>query len=143
MANKRRVSLAVLESLLFLLAVWFEPTCIVRGTLRGEAFYDGKPTSWWSEEIEHWDAGCVGGENGPKVIRVRDRTYFDRLKSGDWKLWKTAPPTYVVDYSPILRGDPGSEPLLRELATDQSALVRYWAGFGLRRLPQGEPKAEP
>jgi hypothetical protein len=53
--RKRRV-LAGLFVLVFLaVAAWFEPTCVVRGWLCGEAFYQGRPTSYWSRELQHWD----------------------------------------------------------------------------------------
>ena len=34
---------------------WFEPTGVVRGWLRGEAFYQGRPTNYWSRELERWN----------------------------------------------------------------------------------------
>jgi hypothetical protein len=41
------------------LAVYFEPSHCVRGWLWGEAFYDGRPTSYWrphcDEWLERWD----------------------------------------------------------------------------------------
>ena len=36
-----------------LLAVYFEPTHCVRGWLWGEAFFDGRPTSYWRLAIRH------------------------------------------------------------------------------------------
>jgi len=45
-------------------AVYFEPTRCVRGWLWGEAFFDGRPTSYWRNVIEAdirgpdpWDDG--------------------------------------------------------------------------------------
>src|SRR5262245_10995848 len=35
-------------------AVWLEPTRVIWGWLRGEAFYEGRPTSWWRSEIGQW-----------------------------------------------------------------------------------------
>lgn len=54
--------LAWLAALLLTLAVvaWFEPTCVVRGWLRGAAFYQGRPTAYWSRELGHW--------NGPSAL---------------------------------------------------------------------------
>jgi hypothetical protein len=52
--RKRRL-LASLFALVFLaVAAWFEPTCVVRGWLCGEAFYQGRPTSYWSRELGRW-----------------------------------------------------------------------------------------
>ena len=44
-----------------LLAAWFEPTRCVRGVLRGEPFYDGRPASWWAAEWEHLNPRIVFG----------------------------------------------------------------------------------
>src|SRR5215470_10920263 len=42
------------------LAVYFEPTYCVRGWLRDEAFYEGRPTSYWKDELERWEVHDVG-----------------------------------------------------------------------------------
>src|SRR5262245_13052199 len=43
------------EGLIVLGVVYFEPTCCVRGTLWGEAFFEGRPTTYWRSELEHWE----------------------------------------------------------------------------------------
>lgn len=109
--------LAVLEAGLFLAAVWFEPSCGVRGILCGEAFFDGKSTSWWRHELARWelvDGGPIvvilglhqplappdpfdhlfGGQrqNVPKTtLYQRDITWRDRLLQGDREFWKDRP----------------------------------------------------
>jgi hypothetical protein len=45
------------------LAVYFEPTRCVRGWLWGEAFFDGRPTSWWRERVDRW----MGRFGSPEV----------------------------------------------------------------------------
>ena len=47
----------VLVSLVALLAMlaWFEPTRIVRGWLAREAFYQGRPTSYWNKALRNED----------------------------------------------------------------------------------------
>src|SRR6266542_6214518 len=35
-------------------AVWLESTRVVWGWLRGEAFYQGRPTSYWRQEFPNW-----------------------------------------------------------------------------------------
>jgi hypothetical protein len=50
--TKRRLlcwSLTLLTFAAF--AVWLEPTRVVWGWLRGDAFYQGRPTSWWREVL--------------------------------------------------------------------------------------------
>jgi hypothetical protein len=49
----------LIEALLVLAAVYFEPTYCVRGKLRGEAFFEGRPTSYWAQELERWDIEYV------------------------------------------------------------------------------------
>lgn len=43
---------AATEAAAFLLAVYFEPSYCVRGHLHGEAFFDGRPTSYWRGVVE-------------------------------------------------------------------------------------------
>ena len=47
MWTRRRTWLVLAALSCVALAVYFEPTRCVRGWLRGEAFFDGRPTSWW------------------------------------------------------------------------------------------------
>jgi hypothetical protein len=50
---KRRPPIRVLAILALVgFAVWLEPTRVVWGWLRGEAFYEGRPTSYWRRAIE-------------------------------------------------------------------------------------------
>jgi hypothetical protein len=44
--------------ILFVLAVLVEPTGIIRGWLCGEAFYQGRPATFWSAELARWQ--CCG-----------------------------------------------------------------------------------
>ena len=34
------------------LGAWFEPTCVVRGKVRGEAFFANRPTTYWQRKLE-------------------------------------------------------------------------------------------
>ena len=51
-------------------AVWLEPTRVVWGWLRREAFYDGRPTSYWASELERWGAVFIADDlaTGQKTI---------------------------------------------------------------------------
>jgi hypothetical protein len=51
-----RLLIVGIEALVVLAAVYFEPTYCVRGTLWGEPFYNGRPTSFWRERIDAWVA---------------------------------------------------------------------------------------
>ena len=56
--KRRLLTVASFGLLVLALAAWFEPTCVVKGWLRGEAFYDGRPTSYWSRELARWRASA-------------------------------------------------------------------------------------
>jgi hypothetical protein len=49
--RKRLLLPPVILVLLMFLAVWLDPTRVLWGWLRGESFYQGRPTSYWSREI--------------------------------------------------------------------------------------------
>ena len=46
------ISIAIVEAAFVLAAVYFEPSHCVRGWLHGEAFFDGRPTSYWRGVVE-------------------------------------------------------------------------------------------
>src|SRR5436190_8885139 len=52
MTKRRLLRWSLLLVTLAACAVWLEPTRVVWGWLRGEAFYQGRPTSYWSRELE-------------------------------------------------------------------------------------------
>jgi hypothetical protein len=109
------------------LAAYFEPTHCVRGWLRGEAFYQGRPTSYWAEEIQRWE-------------------YWFRILEGDGagtKYYARRPswPQPLVPYLPeqeaawptLLDGDVAGLAVLQELQTHPSEEVRDWARVGIER----------
>jgi hypothetical protein len=110
-------------------AVGLEPTRVVWGWLRGEAFYQGRPTSWWRAELNRWEQQFWGG--GPNILPairwVRHRTGFEAWLDG--KLGVANPLDGAApDW---LRGDPAAEAVLRELANDPLEPVRNNARAGL------------
>src|SRR5262245_19337653 len=63
-------------------AVWLEPTRVVWGWLRGEAFYQGRPTSWWRSEISQWKrGGWVGGLHSGGWIHYREPSVIEKFAS--------------------------------------------------------------
>jgi hypothetical protein len=138
---KRRITLlfAGAEAVSFLVAVWFEPTCIVRGSLRGEAFFDGKPTSWWRRELTRWETWEI-------------KVHVDPLPPQPWIFISRLPPRFArhstwsekvqerwlgrrieVDRfgGPSLLHDEEAGPVLRELQDDPSPEIRKLAQVGL------------
>ena len=54
MAKRRLIRWSLILAILAAFAVWLEPTRVVWGWLRGEAFYQGRSTSWWRQELSDW-----------------------------------------------------------------------------------------
>ena len=74
--NKRRLIMIAAVLFAAVLAAYFEPTYCVRGWLRGEAFFDGRPTSYWVAVIEQdleLDPDVLGGLKPPPVPSTLDR----------------------------------------------------------------------
>ena len=76
MRRKLLLLFTAAEALLVLLAVYFEPTYCVRGSLWDEAFFDGRPTSWWRCELGHWEI------NG---VLIADLDTFESKVPRTWK----------------------------------------------------------
>jgi hypothetical protein len=70
LALKRRWLVLGFGTLFLGVAAWFEPTCVVRGWLCGEAFYLGRPTSYWSRELGHWNGPSPRGGYCPSHFTV-------------------------------------------------------------------------
>ena len=54
MTKRRLLRWSLILIILAAFAVWLEPSRVVRGWLRGEAFYQGRPTSYWREKCDEW-----------------------------------------------------------------------------------------
>lgn len=140
--------LALLEAALVCLAVYYEPTCCVRGRLWNEAVYDGHPTSYWRRELLQWEVSeDLGGWMGYKSRRFqRHPTWFENVRA-EWLPAKEeteeepmASFIRVLQMQkhgpPILRSDDeGAKAVLRELLDDPEPRIRRLARIGLD-LPQ-------
>lgn len=112
------------------LAVYFEPTHCVRGWLWGEAFFHGRPTSYWAEEIEQ-------------------REYTETIQFGSpWEVYRRRPrwpewawrffPEQQAQWPGLLDGDAEGLAVLQELRNHPSEEVREWAEIGINRLTNQE-----
>jgi hypothetical protein len=117
MSKRRLIRWSLILVILAAFAVWLEPTRVVWGWLRGEAFYQGRPTSWWAGQLDGWE-----------------HTEFfwsqDRRWGGDGKTWWRFryEPSYVARwlhesggmpepaFPAILRDYPKARLVLKELA---------------------------
>jgi len=103
----------------------------IHGWLRGEAFYHGMPTSYWSREIQRWKGS--GGYSGPACGNqpLQRLTWADELKQ--YFGFATYRMPEVLDTPPL------ALPVLRELTEDARPEVRSCAVRAiqdLRRLAQ-------
>jgi hypothetical protein len=68
MLNRRRTWFLLAVLIGVALAVYFEPSHCVRGWLWGEAFFDGRPTSYWREIVSYelrTDPSSLSGDIPP------------------------------------------------------------------------------
>jgi hypothetical protein len=82
----RYVALVVL--ILAAVAAWFEPTHVVRGWLRGEVFFEGRPVSFWRNEIANWEL-------------VRDEAQIDNFTSAKLRILKLHVGPMQFWYEPV------------------------------------------
>ena len=92
-------------------AIYFEPTRCVRGWLWGEAFFDGRPTSWWRDVVHD----CVKRQE-PNWWRDWNR----RVIPEEWR------PTALS-----LVGDSRAKSVLQQLTLDEDECVSEFAGHFL------------
>ena len=130
-----RYAVWTLEVAAVLAVAYFEPTYGVRGVLRGDAFYEGRSTSYWRHRIDRWldqfeapedaiaavhwteMAGNINVIDGAVLftpiktnsnVMERVRNYLGWGRNED-VIWE--PP-------PVLRGGPSAEPVLEQLERD-------------------------
>lgn len=126
--KRKRLLVVCLAAAFVALAIWVEPTRVVWGWLRGEAFYQGRPTSYWRREIGQWRIEFVADTPGP--MYRREQSSFERLLS----YWVTIPDK---PWPALLDGDRGGALVLQELLEDSPEFVRDWARVGFHRLTEG------
>ena len=110
--------------LAFPLAVYFEPTCWARGKLWGEAFFDGRPTSYWRELLEddlHTDPNVLYG------LAPSAPSYWRR--GMDWIGFRPR-----TESSVRLVANMQAEDVLQDLMRDRNANIAAFAKDVPRRL---------
>lgn len=114
--------------------VWLEPTRVAWGWLRREAFFKGRPTSYWRGEMERWQfgggfaggfGGGIGGGFGGFNGWQREPDVFQR------HFPKLFPPPEPLWNPPFINKDPELTPVLHALKNDPSRRVRLHARYGL------------
>jgi hypothetical protein len=124
-----RILLAFFGAAVVLLALYFEPSHCVRGWLGSEAFFDGRPTSYWRTHVVH------DLQTDPMVFiagPIPTLSWLDRCKSSLGIKTK-------IDSSFRLVQRNEADAVLKQLADDGDAQV---AGFA-RDVLQGVRAKQP
>jgi hypothetical protein len=147
MKNRSLLLIGAVEAIMLLLGVYFEPTCCVRGRLHGEALFDGKPTSWWRQELGRWQtngmvieyAETAGEESTVSWTTPgfsRTATWCEKIQE---RLRPRQEPVFLdqlfFDSPKLLQGDEAGVPVLRELLDDPAPEIRNLARIGLGLHP--------
>jgi hypothetical protein len=149
MSRWLRWSVFGIEAMIVLAAVYVEPTYQVRGKLHGEAIFDGKPTSWWRAELEHWEIILIRDRCGPIIEFRRRPTWLEALRAR----WITgvertegdiaaARIVWGVHRDGVLVDESGRTAVLNALLEDRAPAVRRIAQAGLN-LPPEDSRGTP
>src|SRR6266542_4730578 len=126
---KRKLRWLLILVILAAFGVWLEPTRVIWGWLRGEAFYDGRPTSWWALELENWEAQSTGSTiwmdqyGSPPDLNA---TYW--RSPSPWEQWFTKFINVKAargSCSVVTDGNPAAAPVLLVLADSPSRKLRW------------------
>lgn len=119
-----------------LAAFWLYQTRVVIRWLRGEAFYEGRPSSYWAAEIESWE--CT---HGPWFRHCEGWGEFARKPTLPAFIRKIVPEP-KAKWPSLLDGDPEGLPVLRELLYHEADTVVQWAQEGIDRMDSGKKGPE-
>ena len=129
MRKRRRLAIAV--SLVALVATFFLPPVYWRvvGWSKGEAFYDGRPTSWWEQEIQ---ALYCQGPVTSSWYRVSSLAWYEFI------LPERLRTNTVQIFPPLTKGDPKELDVVLELLRSEDPKVRLLAIVELGCLPNAD-----
>ncbi|MCI0681257.1 MAG: hypothetical protein L0Y71_04065 [Gemmataceae bacterium] len=144
MSKRRLLRWSLVLAIVTGFAVWLEPTRVVWGWLRGDAFYRGRPTSWWAAQVRPWGSDVVPINDGVDGFKFGTSTPPEGFQAVVIILQHQDTPVrawfkrWVQLHDPawpeVLDGDPHAESVLRELRDHADGEVRARARLGLLRL---------
>src|SRR4029434_2753123 len=106
MIKRRLLRCSLILITLAAFAVWLEPTRVVWGWLCGEAFYQGRPTSWWASEIECWHVTLQEGGGLVQTDGTVPMTESFERTLGTFEQWLSRwIPTAEKPWPKLLDGD--------------------------------------
>jgi hypothetical protein len=122
---KRRWRLFVVLVLLLVVGVSFLLPSVhwrVIGWVKGEAFYQDRPTSYWRREalkLSDWQGEQISGQ------KPREPSWVEKLLPPDGPF---------LFANKVSEGDAALVPVLTEMLTDEDPRVRTQAEWGLKKL---------
>jgi hypothetical protein len=108
----------------------------VYGWLRGEAFYQGMPTSYWREECRHWLPREIRISATPQVEWNRQSSEFEKWRDSFLHLPKN-------ETFPLITGDPQCLPVLIELLQFEDKQLSRIVLYALERIGSGAVAVVP
>jgi hypothetical protein len=111
-----------------MLAVYFEPTRCVRGWLWGEAFFDGRPTSYWRSIVVH-DLQTDPREFVAAIFAPPPPTWWERVNESVGIKPRVASSFHLLTHA-------AADGVVRELSQDENERV---AGFAKDVFDRGGP----
>jgi hypothetical protein len=106
------------------------------GLFKGEAFYQGKPTSWWVADLSTYRRTGKVGDFGHNYLR-RDRSINLSERLELWWIAGQSPLrlTEAIEFPALLRNrDLSALPVLLEMLRSDRAIAREVACCGLGKL---------
>src|SRR5262245_3355773 len=152
MTNRRLLRWSLLLLALASFAVWLEPTRVVWGWLRDESFYQGRPSSWWANELRQWDVVLLDSTFRPLASQDRSQELdrenwekpfiFRRTRPFAWlrqcvKIQEPAEIPSIIEMgmgSTLLHGEEEAAAVLHELAECTDSHVRRQAKYGIQMI---------
>lgn len=111
------------------LAVYFEPTRCVRGWLWGEAFFDGRPTSYWRDLVQR-DLHRKPTELFNELSAMPAATWWEKAITRLGLSKKQRYSRDLITFDRMLYphfGEPAQDAVLGELSQDQDERIAAFA----------------
>jgi hypothetical protein len=119
----------------------------VIGWIKGEAFYEGRPTSYWAHEMQQWGPPCYAVSTMGGAITYRSDPFWFPQPSWWDQLREQlgGPPPVAISSQPLLvdARDPTAIPVLIELLEHPDNDIRLIAVYALGQIGPDAQVAVP
>ncbi|HMF17815.1 MAG TPA: hypothetical protein VKE98_11450 [Gemmataceae bacterium] len=119
---------AILGSVIF----WLQSNYIITGWLNGEAFYQGRPTSYWRQELGSISVFHFPSSFHPKKVFFRPGWLDSLMGSRTY----TIVDLDLLEDHPLWIGDPNARDVLTELTVGSTDTIKEFAEDALARIKQ-------